>query len=215
MNFCVLQQLIEAVTGEPYEQVVAERLLAPLGITGMRLAGTFDPDPAEVVHPSFPGRNYMEVLGGAAAWMATPADIVTIVDSLDNTKPGWHPLPAELSALMRRPEPGIEYNDPSERWYGLATIVFANQMWGHTGTIENTHTVVFHRPDGMTWALFVSGNHPAETDDLIEIFQNAVDRAGIPAPAPTTSTTTTTTTTSTTTTVPAGPTAPSTSTTIG
>ena len=49
-------------------------------------------NPDEVVHPSFPNRNYMEVLGGAGSWVATPADVVKIVDSLDNTKPGFHPL---------------------------------------------------------------------------------------------------------------------------
>lgn len=210
MNFCVLHQLIETVTGQPYEQVAYERLLAPLGLDGMRLAGTFDPRPDEVVHPSFPGRNYMEVLGGAGAWVATAADVVAIVDALDPAKPGWHPLPPDLAELMRQAVTGIEYRDPAERWYGLATIVFANRSWGHTGTVENTHSIVLHRPDGMTWALLVSGNTPEETDDLIGIFQAAVDRAGIPAPAPTTSTTTTTTTTTTTVapTPPPGPTTP-------
>jgi len=194
MNFCVLGQLIEAVTGEPYEQVVTERLLVPLGITDLRLAGTFDPRPDEVIHPSFPGRNYMETLGPAGAWTATPSDIVRLVDSLDPTKPGWHPLPADLAELMRQPIPGIAYNDPSRQWYGLATIVDANGSWGHTGTIENTHAMVQHRPDGMTWAVFVSGNVPESTGDLAAIFQAAIDQAGIDAPAPTTTTTTTTTT---------------------
>jgi D-alanyl-D-alanine carboxypeptidase len=207
MNFCVLGQLIEAVTGEPYEDAVRELLLEPLGIGGMRMAGTFDVRPDEVVHPSFPGRNYMETLGGAGAWVATPAEIVRVVDSLDNAKPGWHPLPGELASMMRRPVPGITYHDPLWQWYGLATIAYADQSWGHTGTVENTHAVVRHRPDGMTWALFVSGNHPEDSDDLARMFQEALDQSGIDAPAPTTSTTTTTSTTSTSstsTTVPAG-----------
>jgi D-alanyl-D-alanine carboxypeptidase len=203
MNFCLLSILIETVTGKPYEIVVRERLLAPLGIDGMRLAGTFDPNPDEVVHPSFPNRNYMEVLEGAGSWVATPTDVVKIVDSLDNTNPGFHPLPDDLAKLMRKPVAGITYNSPSERWYGLATMAYANQSWGHTGTIENTHAMVVHRPDGMTWSILVSGNYPEETDDLAAIFQDAIDHAGIDAPAPTTSTTTTTTTT-TTSTLPTG-----------
>ncbi|WP_162942537.1 serine hydrolase domain-containing protein [Desertimonas flava] len=198
MNFCLLGILIEIVTGQPYEQAVHDRLLDPLGLSGMRLAGTFDPRPDEVVHPSFPGRVYMEALGPAGAWVATAADIVTIVDSLDNTKPGFHPLPDELTTLMRRQVPGIVYRDPYSQWYGLATIAYANQSWGHTGTVENTHSMVVHRPDGMTWALLVSGNYPEESSDLAAILQDAIDQAGIAAPAPTTSTTTTTTTTTTT-----------------
>lgn len=193
MSFCVLQQLIEATTGQDYQTVVYERLLTPLGITGMRLAGTFDPDPGEAIHPSFPGRRYMEALGGAGAWMATPADVVTIIDSLDNSKPGFHPLSAETTELMRQPLPGIEYGDLANRWYGMAMIVFANKSWGHSGTVENTHAMVIHRPDGMTWSIIVSGNHPENSDELIGIFQSAVDQSGIQAPAPTTTTTTTTT----------------------
>jgi D-alanyl-D-alanine carboxypeptidase len=201
MNFCLLGLLIEDVTGEPYEQAVYERLLTPLGISGMRLAGTFDPDPNEVRHPSVPTRNYMETLGGAGAWVATPSDMVRILDSLDNTNPGFHPLSDATTSMMRQAQSGIAYDNPLERWYGLATIVFANRSWGHTGTIENTHTIVMHRPDGMTWSLLVSGNYPDETDDLIDIFQDAIDQAGIDAPAPTTTTTTTTSTTTTSTTV--------------
>jgi D-alanyl-D-alanine carboxypeptidase len=200
MNFCLLSILIEIVTGQPYETVVNQRLLTPLGISGMRVAGTFDPRPDEVVHPSFPNRNYMEVLGGAGSWTATPSDVVKIIDSLDNTKPGFHPLPDDLVALMRRPLTGIEYPATPERWYGLATMAYANQSWGHTGTIENTHAMVVHRPDGMTWSILVSGNYPEDTPDLAGIFQEAIDQSGIDAPAPTTSTTTTTTSTSTSTT---------------
>ena len=92
MNFCVLGMLIEAVTGVPYEQAVYERLLTPLGITGMRLASTFDVGPDEVLHESEPGRTYMETLGGAGSWLATPSDIARIVDSLNPGGTGWKPL---------------------------------------------------------------------------------------------------------------------------
>ena len=49
----------------------------------MRLAPTYDPGPGEVEHRTVHGRNYMEVLGAAGAWVATPSDLVTILDSLD------------------------------------------------------------------------------------------------------------------------------------
>ena len=42
LNFCLLGIVVEVLTGRPYHEVVEEQLLAPLGITGMRLAGTFD-----------------------------------------------------------------------------------------------------------------------------------------------------------------------------
>ncbi len=92
MNFCVLGLLIEHLTGVPYEQAVYEQLLTPLGISGMRLASTYDPGPDEIEHRTSIGRNYMESLGGAGAWVATPSDLVTILNSLDLTTPGWKPL---------------------------------------------------------------------------------------------------------------------------
>jgi len=177
MNFCLLGLLIEQVTGQPYEQAARERLLDPLGIEGMRVAGTFDPDPAEVEHPSVPTRNYMETLGGAGAWVATAADVVRIVDALDPAKPGWHPLSEHTSALMRLGAPGVTYG--ADRWYGLGVIVSADGTWGHTGTVENAHSMVLHRPDGVTWSVLVNGEYPGQSERLRAIFDEAMAEAGI------------------------------------
>jgi D-alanyl-D-alanine carboxypeptidase len=182
LGFCLLGLLIEQVTGRPYEVEVRKRLLEPLGITGMRVAATFDPNPAEVEHPSVPTRNYMEVLGPAGAWVATPGDLVKVVDSLDPTKPGWHPLSTRMLELMRRPARKVRYAHRDDHWYGLGLIVFADGSFGHTGTIENTHAMVLARPDGVTWSVLVSGEYPWETDDLRPIFDETMAAAGVALP---------------------------------
>jgi D-alanyl-D-alanine carboxypeptidase len=186
LDFCLLGLLIQHVTGEPYELAVTDRLLAPLGITGMRVAGTHDPRPDEVVHPSGEGRTYMEALGAAGAWVATPADMVRILDSLDPADPAdpvaFHPLPADLAALMRQPITGVDYPEPWERTYGLGIVIWPDGSWGHTGTIENTHTMLARRPDGFTWCILVSGDTPEETEALGDIFDRALDAAGITPP---------------------------------
>ena len=179
LGYCLLGLLVEQVTGRPYEVEVRERLLEPLGITGMRMAATFDPNPGEVQHPSVPTRNYMEVLAAAGAWTATPADLVRILDALDPAKPGWHPLSARMLDLMRRPMPTVPYPRSAEHWYGLGLIVSTDGSWGHTGTVESTHAMVLARPDGVTWSLLVSGNYPWETDDLRRIFDETVAAAGV------------------------------------
>ena len=178
LNYCLLGLLVEQVAGRPYEAVVKDRLLAPLGIEGMRLAGTFDRDPAEVIHPSAPLRNYMEALGAAGSWVATPSDIVTIVDSLDPTKPGWHPLSPPLAELMRQPVPTVPYPNP-DRWYGLGLMAFSDGSFGHTGTVESTHAMVVDRPDGVTWSVLVSGEYPWESGDLRGIVDRSLADAGI------------------------------------
>jgi len=178
LNYCLLGLLIEQLTGRPYEDIAGSRLLQPLGIEGMRLAGTFDVTDTDVVHPSIPGRNYMEVLGAAGAWLATPADIVKIVDSLDVTKPGFHPLKAATVDLMRQPAPPPVVYKP-DRWYGLGLIVYVDGAWGHTGTVENAHAMVLRRADGVTWSVLVSGETPYDTERLRQIFDESIAAAGV------------------------------------
>jgi D-alanyl-D-alanine carboxypeptidase len=175
MNYCVLGVLIERLTGLTYEEVVYQQLLTPLGISGMRLAPTFDPGPDEVEHPTAEGRNYMEVLGAAGAWIATPADLVTIIDSLDHSIPGWKPLePATVDAMR------TSANDPSnpDRGYGMGLILYGGGTIGHTGTVESTHSMVLDRSDGVTWAVTVSGDYPSATPRLAQIVDAALAAGG-------------------------------------
>jgi D-alanyl-D-alanine carboxypeptidase len=178
LNFCLLSLLIADVSGQPYEVAVSEMLLSPLGIAGMRLAGTIDPNPDEVVHQSGAGRTYMESLSGAGAWVATPSDVVRIFDSLDSTTAGWQPLPPELALQMMRPL-DVRYPEPNERRYGLGVVVWPDGTYGHTGTVESTHTMLVHRADGLTWCILVSGDNPDSTERLREVFDESLSAAGI------------------------------------
>lgn len=160
MNFCLLGLLIEQIAGDGYSNVVNERLLAPLGITDMHLAGNGVFDPGMVVHAEGAGRDFLDVLDGAGAWVGSAPDLVRILDSLDPAMPGWHPLPGDLADLMHTwPQGGGSL--------GLAMRLWRDGSWGHTGTIESTHSLVLHRPDGYTVSILVSGSRPSETDDLI------------------------------------------------
>ncbi len=172
MNYCVLGLVIEQVTGQDYETAVYERLLTPLGLSGLRLAPTYDPGPGEVEHRSVPGRNYMEVLAGAGAWVATPTDLVTIFDSLDHATPGFKPLSPETVAMMLRTPAG------ADRGYGMGMILYGGGTFGHTGTIESTHAMVFDRADDVTWAVTVSGENPSDTPRLAGMVDRALAAGG-------------------------------------
>ena len=141
-----------------------ERVLTPLGIHDMRMAGTFDVRQGDVLHPSGAARNYMEVLGAAGAWIATAEDLVKIVDSLDPVDPGFHPVDAAQAAQMRA-YPRVQPIH-SDQWYGLGLRVWADGTWGHTGTVENAKSMVLHRPDGLTFAVLINGNAPSNTDSI-------------------------------------------------
>ena len=91
---------------------------APLGISDMRMAGTYDVRPGDVVHPTTPGRTFMEALGGAGAdrdgvgpgdhrrrpgpHPARLASLVGVHGRPDATAPGRHPV-LERAVVRARP----------------------------------------------------------------------------------------------------------------
>ncbi len=80
---------------------------------------------------------------------------------------------------MRQPAAApVIYRDP-DQWYGLGLIMYADGAWGHTGTIENTHAMGLRRPDGITWSVLVNGEVPWESENLRQIFDEAIAAAGI------------------------------------
>ena len=206
LNFCLAGLLIEDLTGLAYAEVVQRELLTPLGIDGMRVAGTFDVLDGDVEHRSDAGRNYMETLGGAGSWIASPTDVAMIVNSLVSTSPGWKPLSPSMLAAMAQitvdppppvvpPQPIVDeagnvidaapattttVAPPSPtRGYGMGLMIFAPDSFGHTGTLESTHAMTAHQADGFTWAITVSGDHPSSTRDLAGIVAEALRYAGL------------------------------------
>jgi len=177
MNYCVAGLAVEALVGLTYEQAVYRYLLTPLGISGMRLAPTVDPGPDEAQHVTTPGRNYMETLGAAGAWIATPTELVTIMDALDASTPGFKPLSPETVLQMIVPVGGAL----GQRGYGYGLISYGGNRFGHTGTIESTHAMLLNRGDGVIWALTVAGQSPAESTDLERIVNAAFAAGGFVA----------------------------------
>jgi D-alanyl-D-alanine carboxypeptidase len=158
MNFCLLGIGIEVLTGERYENVVRREVLDPLGIDGMRMADTFDVGVGDVEHRSEEGRNYMEVLGAAGAWIATPTDLATTLDSIDPDTPGTKLLDPDTPGATRPATTTIP-PDPTSG-YGVGLMIFDAEddislSFGHTGTLESTHAMFARSPDGLTWAVAV------------------------------------------------------------
>ncbi|MFN3258449.1 MAG: serine hydrolase domain-containing protein [Ilumatobacter sp.] len=173
MNYCIAGLAIEAITGLSYEDAVYRYLLTPLGISGMRMPPTIDPGPDEVQHRTTLGRNYMETLGAAGAWIATPTDLVTIMDALDLDTPGFKPLDQRSVFEIVTPVGG-QYG---QQGYGIGIISYGAGRFGHTGTIEATHAMVLNRGDGVTWAVTVAGDNVRDSTDL-ERLVNAAFAAG-------------------------------------
>jgi D-alanyl-D-alanine carboxypeptidase len=174
-NFCLLGLLIEKVTGQSFDDAIHERVLEPIGIEA-HLAPTFDSERGDAVHATGTGRNYMEVLGPAGGWVATPLDVAELAASLRADTTGARLLDVDTVERMRVPVPvPVEIPPPVNGWsYGLGLMLFGDGSWGHTGTIESTHAIVVNRPDGLTVAVLVSGKYPVNSDDLLPLIDLAV-----------------------------------------
>ncbi len=177
-NFCMLGLLLESVTGQPFDAAIRERVLKPIGIKA-HLAPTFDTVRGDALHASAPGRNYMEALGPAGGWVATPTDVAMLAAALRDSPSGTQLLDARTVGAMRVRVPvPVEVPPPANGWsYGLGLMLFADGSWGHTGTIESTHSVVVNRPDGLTVSLLISGKKPFNTDALLPMIDLAVAAA--------------------------------------
>ena len=183
-NYCLLGLLLESVTGQPFETAIRKRVLEPIGATA-HLAPTFDTKAGDALHASVAGRNYMEVLGPAGGWVATPLDVAKVASALrlSEIAPADGTVVAKASVdAMRVPVPvPVEDPPPVNGWsYGLGLILFGDGSWGHTGTIESTHAIVVNRPDGLTVSVLVSGKVPDNTDDLVAVIDLAVAAATAP-----------------------------------
>lgn len=174
MNYCLAGMAIEAITGESLDRAVYRSLLTPLGISGMRLAPTVDPGPGEVQHRTTPGRAYMETLGGAGSWIASPTDLVQIMNSIDLSTPGFKALDELTVLAMLTPVGGAL----GQRGYGLGIISYGDGRIGHTGTIEATHAMVLDRGDGVIWAVTVAGDWPAESERIEGLVNEAFIAGG-------------------------------------
>jgi N-acyl-D-amino-acid deacylase len=189
-GYCVLGRVIEKVTGERYDDYVRSAVLAPIGITHMRLGHTLLPErvPGEVryynfpgaplvrsVFPSHPGQVpspyggwYLEAMDSHGGWIASPIDLVRFIIHLDGTlKPA--PLKPELVAEMIAKPAGNLTSDPAV-WYALGWQVRRVSRdasnWWHVGSLAGTTTLMVRTSQGMDWALLFNGS-PRQQDQLI------------------------------------------------
>lgn len=181
VNFVLLGKAIELVTGLSYQDAAKQLVLSPLGLQSFRMVGTYEFGPSDALYAVSGGRTYMEQLGAAGAWVATASDVAKLLDSLNPDSPTQHLVSRELLDLMKVPATPVPA-DPL--WdYGLGLRLFVSGEWGHSGSIENVHAMVVHRPDGLVVCVLVNGAKPKETDELIGAINDAVlaARTGVAA----------------------------------
>ena len=168
-NYVILGRLVGWRTGTTWEGAARQMVLDPLGLADWQVGRTSSNDEGDAQYAAEPGRNYMELLEAAGAWTASATDVALLVDALGRGEPFRSPT---TSLMMLQPSSA---GPPEEDWtYGLGVRIFAGGVWGHSGTLENTHDMVLWFPDGTVVAVLVNGEEPSDSDRLIDTIRRAL-----------------------------------------
>ena len=170
-GYLVLSDIIEKVSGMPYEQFMREKVLIPAGCYDMHIAGIYykDKRPNEVRYYTHDGDgkfieeyngsgktvercyggNNIPLLSGAGAWCGSPIEIARLVASIDG-----HPgVPDIISEEAFRQM--TEYLDTETFSLGWNDTNPA-KGWSRSGTLSGTCALVKRFPDGECWILITN-----------------------------------------------------------
>ena len=170
-GYLLLSDIIEKVSGKPYEQFIEEEVLIPAGCYDMHIAGNYYEDrrsnevryythngdgkfieeyndSGRMVERCYGGNN-IPLLSGAGAWCGSPAEISRLVASIDGD-PRIPDIISRNSFLLM-----TEYLDTETFSLGWNDTNPA-KGWSRTGTLSGTSALVKHFPDGECWILITN-----------------------------------------------------------
>lgn len=170
-GYLLLSDIIEKVSGKPYEQFIKEEVLRPAGCYDMHIAGNYYEDrrsnevryythngdgkfieeyndSGRMVERCYGGNN-IPLLSGAGAWCGSPAEISRLVASIDGD-PRIPDIISRNSFLQM-----TEYLDTETFSLGWNDTNPA-KGWSRTGTLSGTSALVKHFPDGECWILITN-----------------------------------------------------------
>lgn len=167
-GYLILSEIIEQVSGMPYEEFIRKEVLAPAGCYDMHIAGNYYEerrdnevryythegdgkyieeynDSGKIVERCYGGNN-IPLLSGAGAWNASPAEICRFVASID----GLPEVPDIISKESFNQM--TEYFDKETFSLGWNDTT-PEKGWSRTGTLSGTCALVRHYPDGECWVM--------------------------------------------------------------
>ncbi len=170
-GYLLLSEIIEKVSGKPYEQFIIEDVLRPAGCYDMHIAGTYYNDRREnevryythegdgkfieeytnsgVMVERCYGGNNIPMLSGAGGWCGSPAEIARLVASIDGRPEVKDIISPEAVFQM------TEYFDKETFSLGWNDTT-PEKGWSRTGTLAGTSALVKYFPDGECWIMITN-----------------------------------------------------------
>ena len=188
-GFNVLGRVIEKVSGQSYEDYVQAKVLAPVGVTGVKLGQTqlVERAPGEVRYyppvgyptvPSvYPGEGFVDMpygnyclkgMDAHGGWIATAADLVRYATAIDGQRGAALLKPETVQRMLHAKRPPAEgfngaANDKPASGLGWVVQPGTHGMnWTHTGALGGgTAAYLVRMADGVTIA-FIANTLPAD-----------------------------------------------------
>jgi D-alanyl-D-alanine carboxypeptidase len=174
-NYVLLGSLVERVTGKKLTEVINERVLAPLGIKASSMTRTKVTDAAGPAYLVTPGRTYLEALGPAGSWTLTPSEVALLLAAL---RPDAEPTLLSRESRLAMQPPCVAAPHPlgmtAKERYGLGMMSHADDLWGHTGTIEGARAAAFTLPNGYVIVLLAATEAIRYGERLLHVFGDEI-----------------------------------------
>lgn len=196
-GFCLLGRAIEKRTGLGYEAFVRQSVLEPVGARTLaqghtllekRQAGEvryYTPlrgpsvfaDSLGTVVPSSYGAWNLEAMDSHGAWIASCVDLARFATRFESLL-----KPDTLKTMLAKPAGGAALDDkgkPKEVVYvcGLSRRETpAGSVFGHSGSLPGTSTLMLKRPDGRCWIVLFNTRSSPESAALSRTIQPEMDR---------------------------------------
>jgi CubicO group peptidase (beta-lactamase class C family) len=161
-GYCVLGRVIEAVTGETYENWVRENVLVRCG-SSMTIAGNTlaDRQPGEVVYYGLDGDDPYGIpvsrMDSHGGWVATATDCLRFLVRVDG-------LPPDLLRPGGITQMTTPSGLPNSNGYASGWSTKTDGTWWHVGILPGTRSIMVRTADGFCWAALANSGRTVEND---------------------------------------------------
>jgi CubicO group peptidase (beta-lactamase class C family) len=157
-GYCLLGRVIEQITGQPYGAYVASNILAPCGISNMRIAGNTlrQRAPEEAVYVGQynedPYKMNVARMDSHGGWIATASSLVQFLDHVAGSGNIPSMLKPETIRVMTTPSPAFPAGSGGK--YARGWMVGNNGAgnWWHDGSLPGSTTLMVRTATGLCWA---------------------------------------------------------------
>ncbi len=203
-GYCLLGRVVAMRSGMNYEDYVKQSVLAPLGITSMRLGATridgrangevryYQPGQAQSVFEVEKGENVplpygawnLEAMDAHGGWIASAVDLAKFAAALDDPEHSALLSREKMDRIFARPEGLAGYDTDGSVKPVYYALGWHNRVVGggkvnhwHTGSLPGTAAILIKRHDGFNFVALFNSRISPTSKHLGQAFDEWLSRA--------------------------------------